>query len=142
MPETIEGNGQCACGAVTFVAKTLNPIVGACHCKMCRQWGGGPFMEVECGTEVFFTGEEHISIFNSSDWAERGFCKKCGSHLFYRFKEANLHMMPVGLFEDDSQFVFKKQVFIEEKPSYYHFANKTEDMTGDELVAQFSGASD
>ena len=23
----------------------------------------------------------------SSAWAERGFCKNCGSHLFYRLKE-------------------------------------------------------
>ena len=97
-------------------------------------------MEVDCGSDVSFSGEDNISIFNSSDWAERGFCKNCGSHLFYRFKEASLHMMPVGLFKDDSKFVFKKEVFIEEKPHYYRFANDTEDMTGDELVEQFSAA--
>jgi hypothetical protein len=140
MSETIEAKGQCVCGAVSFVASSMNPDVGACHCEMCRQWGGGPFMEVDCSSDVSFSGEDNISIFNSSDWAERGFCKNCGSHLFYRFKEANLHMMPVGLFKDDSKFVFKKQVFIEEKPHYYRFANHTEDMTGDELVEQFSAA--
>ena len=50
--------------------------------------------------------------------------------------------MPVGLFKDDSKFVFKKQVFIEEKPHYYSFANDTEDLTGDELVKQFMAASE
>lgn len=138
MSETIEGRGQCVCGAVSFVTNTMSTSVGACHCKMCRQWGGGPFMEVDCGTDVSFTGKENISIFNSSDWAERGFCKNCGTHLFYRLKEMNLHIIPVGIFDDDIEFVFEKQVFIEERPHYYQFANKTEEMTGDELVAQFS----
>jgi hypothetical protein len=142
MSETIKGKGQCVCGAVSFMAYNMNNSVGACHCDMCRQWGGGPFMEVDCGSEVTFKGEENISIFNSSDWAERGFCKNCGSHLFYRFKEGRLYMMPVGLFEDDSRFVFEKQVFIEEKPAYYSFANNTEEMEGDELVAQFASPSE
>ena len=142
MVETIAAKGQCVCGAVSFTTENMSVSVGACHCKMCRQWGGGPFMEVDCGTEVAYVGEENISIFNSSDWAERGFCKLCGTHLFYRLKEMNLHIIPVGIFDDDIDFVFEKQVFIEEKPSYYHFANKTEDMIGDELVAQFSGSAD
>ena len=138
MSETIEGRGQCICGAVSFIANNMSTHVGACHCNMCRQWGGGPFMEVECGSEVIFNGEENISIFNSSDWAERGFCKNCGTHLFYKLKEGNLHMVPVGLFKDDGHFVFKTQVFIDEKPAYYHFANETKEMTGDELMALFS----
>ena len=142
MSKTIEAEGQCLCGAVSFIAKNMSTEVGACHCGMCRQWGGGPFMEVECGSEISFTGSDSISTFNSSDWAERGFCKQCGTHLFYRFIEANLHMVPVGLFKDDSQFVFKQQVFIEEKPDYYHFANETNNMTGEELVAQFTANSE
>ncbi len=138
MSDSVEGKGRCVCGAVSFLAQNMSNSVGACHCDMCRQWGGGPFMEVDCGSEVTFSGEKNISIFNSSDWAERGFCKNCGTHLFYRFKQGNLHMIPVGLFEDDSHFVFEKQVFIEEKPHYYSFSNKTKNMVGDELVAQFT----
>ena len=138
MSEIKEAKGQCVCGSVSFTANKMNTSVGACHCKMCRQWGGGPFMEVDCGTDVSFSGEENISIFNSSDWAERGFCKNCGTHLFYRLKENKLHIIPVGIFDDDIEFVFDKQVFVEERPHYYKFANETVEMEGDELIAQFA----
>ena len=94
-------------------------------------------MTVECGTDVSFEGEESISIYNSSDWAERGFCKSCGSHLFYRLKEQKLYFMPVGLFDTEVDFVFEHQVFIDEKPSYYCFANETRDMTGAEVFAAY-----
>jgi len=79
-----------------------------------------------------------MSVYPSSDWAERGFCNQCGSHLFYRLKENNQHFIPVGLFDDDSQFVFDHQVFIDKKPSYYCFANETSNMTGAEVFAKYA----
>jgi hypothetical protein len=107
---------------------------------MCRRWGGGPFMEIDCGADVDIDGEGNVSVFDSSDWAERGFCRNCGTHLFYRLKESGQHMVPVGLFDDSAGLVFKGQVFVDEKPDYYEFANETKDLTGAELFAMF-GAS-
>ena len=52
MSDVTEGKGSCLCGAVRFTAKNMSKEVGACHCSMCRKWGGGPFMEVDCGAEV------------------------------------------------------------------------------------------
>jgi len=94
-------------------------------------------MEIDCGTEVSFEGEENISVYNSSSWAERGFCKKCGSHLFYRLKETEQHMVPVGLFDDQENFIFETQVFIDRKPSFYSFSNKTNDMTEKEIFEMY-----
>jgi hypothetical protein len=105
---------------------------------MCRKWTGGPFLVVECGSNVHFEGNDNISVFNSSDWAERGFCNKCGSHLFYRLKEAGQYFVPVGLFDDGEEWVFDHQVFIDEKPTYYSFTNKTKNLTGEEVFAQYS----
>lgn len=136
MSKEVIANGHCVCGAVQFTAKSMQTSVGACHCKSCRRWGGGPYMPVDCGTDVSFDGEENISIFASSEWAERGFCKQCGSHLFYRLKATQQHLMAVGLFDDDHPFVFDHQVFIDEKPLYYSFANTTSDKTGAELFAE------
>ncbi len=89
MSDVIVGSGSCLCGATLITAKSISKNVGACHCSMCRKWSGGPLMAVDCGTDVSFEGEENISVFKSSEWAERGFCNKCGSHLFYRLKESN-----------------------------------------------------
>ena len=132
-----EGKGRCLCGAVKFTAKNMKNNVDACHCGMCRRWGGGPLMVVGCGTEVAFEGEENITVYSSSAWAERGFCKKCGSHIFYRFKEINEHEIPVGLFENQDSFKFDLQVYIDRKPSFYSFANKTNEMTEVEVIERF-----
>lgn len=141
MSDMIEGKGSCLCGAISFTAKNINKNVRACHCKMCRKWGGGPLIDVDCGTDVTFEGEENISVFNSSEWAERGFCNKCGSHLFYRLKESKQYAIPAGLFDDDAKFVFDCQVFIDDKPSFYSFANKTSEMTGAEIFAKYAPPS-
>jgi hypothetical protein len=142
MTETMEARGRCVCGATNVTAKTVSRSVGACHCGLCRKWAGGPFMAVDCGTEVTFTGEDAISVFDSSEWAERGFCNKCGTHLFYRLKQNRQYFMPAGLFEDDSHFVLDHQVFVDEKPAYYAFANKTDNMTGAEVFAKFGASSE
>ena len=97
-------------------------------------------MAVNCGSEVSFDGEDKLSVFNSSDWAERGFCQQCGSHLFFRLKESNLHMIPAGLFEDQESFEFSNQVFVDRKPSFYSFANETKEMTEAKVFEAF-GAS-
>lgn len=136
--DAVERRGQCLCGKVTVTAKRASNDVGACHCDMCRRWGGGPFMEINCGTDIEFDGEEDVAIYGSSDWAERGFCRNCGTHLFYRLKGSGEHMVPVGLFEIGDNLEFKSQVFIDEKPGYYEFANKTKDFTAAEIIAMFS----
>ncbi len=138
MSNNVKASGQCLCAAVTISAQAMSTDVGACHCNMCRKWSGGPLLAVDCQSEVKITGKENVTVFDSSEWAERGFCNKCGTHLFYHLKQNDQYIIPVGLFGDNKDFNFDHQVFIDEKPHYYSFANKTKDMTGEELFAQFS----
>jgi hypothetical protein len=107
---------------------------------MCRKWGGGPLLAVECGSAVRFDSTDAISVFNSSDWAERGFCSKCGSHLFYRLKKEGHYVVPAGLLDGGEQWHLDQQIFIDEKPSFYAFANTTKNLSGAEVFAQY-GAS-
>lgn len=133
--------GSCLCKAVNFSTTSINHHIAACHCSMCRKWGGGALLGVECNEGVSFEGEESIGIYQSSEWAERGFCNKCGSHLFYRLKANNHYYVPVGIFDNGENLIFDLQVFIEEKPDYYAFANQTKNMTGEELFALFGSDS-
>ena len=142
MTELSEKIGSCLCGAVRVTAHNPSNRVGACHCGMCRRWGGGPFMEIDCGTDVSFDGEANIEVYDSSDWAERGFCKKCDRHLFYRLKQNRRHMVPVGLFDDQNNLVFEHQVFIDKKPAFYSFSNDTKNMTEAEIFAMFGPSED
>lgn len=142
MANEAERRGSCLCGAVLIAIKATRKTVSACHCSMCRKWGGGPLLTIECGSDVHFEGDDNISIFKSSEWAERGFCSKCGSHLFYRLKKGGHYEIPVGLLDGKEQWVLDQQIFIDEKPSFYSFANETKNLTGAEVFAQYSVPSE
>ena len=141
MTEELSLTGQCMCGAVKISASTKNPSVAVCHCNMCRRWSAGPFMEVTCQS-VTFEGDENIGRIRSSDWAERGFCTKCGSNLFYHLVESSDYQISAGLFEDQSLLKMSLQVFIDSKPQYYAFSNKTKMMTAAEVFAAFAPPPD
>lgn len=133
--------GGCLCGAVQVRARIAKRAFGACHCSLCRTWGGGPMLAVECEDAVEFAGQEHIATYASSTWAERGFCRVCGTHLFYRLRAGGLHALPLGLLEDSRGWHFSAQVFIDDKPEYYSFANPTSNLTGADVFA-LHGADD
>jgi hypothetical protein len=137
MTNAVHKTGKCLCGKVEVIAKTVNQHVHACHCNMCRLWNGGPTLSVHCGTDVSFSNKDSISVYQSCSWAELGFCKNCGSHLFYRSIDSGEYILQVGTFESDAGFVLDQQIFIDEKPDFYQFANKTRDMTAAEVFAQY-----
>ena len=130
--------GKCLCGKVKFTIGESVDEVGACHCEMCLRWSGGPLFVVDCSRELKFEGEENIVRYKSSDWAERGFCGSCGSNLFYFLKPADQYSISAGALDNQSGLKFTNQVFIDEKPGYYDFANQTKMMTGEELFALFA----
>ena len=141
MNELASNKISCLCGAVTLTTKPITQQFAACHCGMCRRWGGGPLLAVDCGTEVQFDGDEFVAVYNSSEWAERGFCKKCGTHLFYRLKDSQEYQIPVGLFEEAVALKFGLQVFIDRKPDYYTFADITKKMTEEEIYEMYAPKS-
>ena len=132
---TTERKGHCLCGAVKITAKQAPSHVGTCHCNMCRRWGSGAVLGLYFRNAVGIGGEEKGTHSPSFDWAERGFCKICGTHLLYRLKGSGEHMVCAGIFGDIDGLEFTSQVFIDEKPAYYSFAEDTKNMTGAELFA-------
>lgn len=136
-PQKNRLNGACLCKAVTVSIDAKCDDMGVCHCPKCQIWSGSAFAEVECGTDVSFTGVENISTFQSSSWAERGFCRTCGTHLFIRDNRTDEYGIPPGLFEDKSNFKFNRQVFYDKKPALYDFQNDTVKINSDYIYKHF-----
>ena len=131
--------GQCLCGGVKFSVALKSTDVDACHCAMCRSWAAGPFMGVMAASAPVFENDAHLGAYRSSDWAERVFCKNCGSSLVWRMANDHAHAaISAGAVHLPDDTAFTLQVFIDEKPGYYAFANKTKEMTGAELIAAFN----
>jgi len=132
------------CGAVTYTATPSNRSVGACHCSMCRQWSGGVFISMEAKPdEINFEGEENIATFKSSPWAERAFCKNCGSSLYYRITAPGPYQgvfyVGSGTLDDYGDLKFDGQLYIDAKPAAYSFAEHTKNMTKAEVEEMFGG---
>jgi hypothetical protein len=136
MSEKKIATGQCLCGSVT-VRAAVESKFDACHCKMCRTWGGGPLLAIHADTAEF-TGSDLIASYTSSDWAERAFCRRCGTHLYYRLKHDGGYVLPLGLLDDDLEAHFSEQIFIDRKPASYAFANETENLTESEAFAKYA----
>ena len=128
--------GTCLCKSVSIVSEDTTEFE-ACHCGMCRRWGGGPFLAVHCGPNVTITGGDCLKVFQSSDWAERAFCGNCGTHLYYYLKQPGEYIVPLGLFGVETGFTFKQQIFLDKKPDFYAFLNDTENLTEQQVFENF-----
>ena len=142
MSEPNKMTGSCLCNAVKVSAASNNKEIGACHCGMCRKWGGSALLVIDCGSDISFSGTENIARYQSSEWGERGFCSKCGTHLFYHLRQNDGYYIPAGIFDSQSNFVFDHQIFIDRKPEYYSFANDTKKMTEAEVMTMFASQSE
>ncbi len=133
--------GSCLCQKIKFSFLTNGSGFESCHCSICRKWNGGPALTIDVKSDLDITGEEFVQIYDSSEWAERGFCKSCGTNLFYRLKDENNPFcnFNLGLIDQQNEFSFKTQIYIDSKPSNYSFANNTKMLTEQEVIDLFQG---
>lgn len=111
--------GHCLCGAVTVTVTDTatarhDPNVGACHCRMCQRWSGGLFL---CFTAeaAAVTVRGDVARYRSSSFAERAFCPRCGSHVWFADVEpgaepAEYELMP-GLFDAARDWPLRSEVY-------------------------------
>ncbi|MBV0892145.1 GFA family protein [Paracoccus sp. Z118] len=112
-------NGACLCGAVTITAARWNGEVSACHCAMCRRWGGGIMAGfVAPADAVTVTGE--VARYASSDFAERAFCPRCGSGLWMRDNGGDYELSP-GLFDGAAAFPLVREVYADQAHRFAAF---------------------
>ncbi|WP_371397057.1 GFA family protein [Fretibacter rubidus] len=130
-------NGHCLCKGVSFTVDAPEHL-DSCHCGQCRRWSGGPNISLDF-SQVTFQNKQTLKWYKSSDWAERGFCDKCGSSLFYRLIDDPKKMtVCAGAVNNLSDKVtITKEFFIDEKPSFYELAGDRQKLTGAEVFALY-----
>lgn len=108
--------GRCLCGAVIIrVGGAHDPRPGACHCRMCQRWSGGLFLCFEAQPEaVKVTGE--VMRYASSDFSERAFCPRCGSHLWMRDTgdTAGVYDLMPGLFDAARDWPLRSEIYTDQ----------------------------
>ena len=76
--------GACHCGTVVFEVDTPLRDAIACHCTQCRKVSGHYWVASSVPVAAFrVLRDDGLRWFRSSEKAQRGFCKDCGSTLFW-----------------------------------------------------------
>jgi hypothetical protein len=103
--------GGCLCGAVRYEI-AAGPDTGIdpsavsgvyCDCSMCRKATGGGyaiFLSIPRHAVSYTSGSP--DLYRSSPIATRGFCKHCGSPLFYALDNDKLVSLTAGSLDDPS----------------------------------------
>lgn len=139
----MDRTGGCICGAVRFELTNDPQHTGACHCGMCRKFSGGVYLGVEVPkADMNITKDDGLQIYTSSGWAERAFCKTCGSALFYRITAPGpmqgVCHVGLGSLDDADGITLTEEIFIDRKPDGYAFKGETKQMTEAEVMAMFA----
>ena len=111
--------GGCQCGAVRYAWLEKPGHASVCYCRMCQKASGQPLMGFTGGSQ------EHLkwtrgapSVFKSSNMAERGFCRDCGTPLTYAFAGTGRISVTINSLDDPEAMPPSKQYGIEGKVSW------------------------
>lgn len=131
--------GHCLCGAVSITLESPARDVEVCQCDMCRRWGGS-FYAAQCGDNPRISGEDAITVYRSSEWAERAFCSKCGSNLWFRFLPTGGRSFSAGLFDAATGNGIEKEIFADEAAVWSKLEGNHPRQTGAEVIAEAKAA--
>ena len=137
MTENLTRTGQCLCGAVKYEVELNSNHVHICHCNICQRWGGGPALAVDHKANWKAQGEENLTWYNSSEWAQRGFCKTCGSHIAFKTNDGSYHGITAGSLDTQEGLEIDAHIFIDKKPPYFDFTDKSPRLTEEQFLKQF-----
>lgn len=116
--------GRCLCGGVRLTLKGALSTPTACHCGMCRRWHGAlgvyaGISRADCRIE----SEDRIRCYASSPKAERGFCRDCGSKLFWRRRGGESLDIAMGVIDPPTGLAVDRHIWVAHKGDYYDIAD-------------------
>ena len=122
--KTVRVTGGCLCGSVRYEAEANLQGAYYCHCRTCQRASGAPAeasLPVESGSLKFT--KKQPRYFQSSPFAERGFCPDCGSRLTYRMLSGESTTVTAGSLDHPEKIVPSTHYCVDTQLPWY----KTED---------------
>ena len=109
--------GSCLCGAVGLTANLPSKWCAHCHCSMCRKAHGAGYVTwvgFEQDQVSITKGADQLAWHHSSPGAQRGFCRQCGSSMFFRSERwaGELHIA-LGCIDDEMDRKPQANVFFD-----------------------------
>ncbi|WEX11571.1 GFA family protein [Chelativorans sp. AA-79] len=117
-------HGACLCGAVHFRAAGKLRGVVYCHCSQCRRQTGHHYAATDVeDARLTIEGAENLTWYAASDFARRGFCRICGSALFWKRNDADVTSIMAGSFDRPSGLKAEAHIFVADKGDYYEITD-------------------
>jgi len=117
--------GSCLCGCVAIELRgVLRPSV-ACHCVQCRKTSGHYVSATQVEPDqMVMTSDATLAWYQSSPKAERGFCNKCGSSLFWRHvADGGRVSVMSGSIDGETGLTTEHHIYVADKGDYYDIAD-------------------
>ena len=106
--------GGCQCGAVRYALLSAPTEASICHCRMCQKAFGNYFAPLAGVPNADLVwNKASPGTFKSSEAVERGFCRDCGTPLFFRYVETDRTSVSIGSLDDPTRVAPKIQYGIE-----------------------------
>jgi len=116
--------GRCDCGKVHFEVEDVRQTVTVCHCGQCRRTSGHVWASTHAPFEKLrFISDEGLTWYESSTYAKRGFCRYCGSSLFYRMNDEDGIGIAAGCLDGETGLEASKHIFVKDKGDYYEITD-------------------
>lgn len=112
--------GGCHCGAVRYMVTASLENAIMCHCQLCRKLHGhvSSYAQFDA-TALTMVRDEGLRWYRMSPKTDRGFCKECGSGLFWRPVKADHMALTPGTLDDSKDLKTAGQIFCADKGDYY-----------------------
>ncbi len=116
----MSASGSCLCGAIKYTIDGPLRQVTACHCSQCRKQSGHFYAATSAkDSDLSIHGGENLTWYEASDDARRGFCKKCGSALFWKPNGRDTTSILAGSLDNDAGIKIIDHIFAADKGDYY-----------------------
>jgi hypothetical protein len=116
--------GACLCGAVSFEVEGELKPGDACHCVQCRRQSGHYWASTNIPREKLVVhGMDEVTWFRSSEKVRRGFCRTCGSVLFWDPPHKDWTSIALGAFDTPTGTRLEMHIFVSQKGDYYEIAD-------------------
>lgn len=117
--------GGCLCGAVRYVCDGALRQVVFCHCSQCRKQTGLYYAATSVAKAAVQIDDAAAALrwFAASDFARRGFCGTCGSHLFWDpIGGADLSVL-AGSFDDPGALTAGYHICVAGRAGFYDISD-------------------
>ena len=112
--------GSCLCGDVRFELRGPLDGVMVCHCTQCRKQTGHHWASTHTAdVDLHLVSDRSLKWYRSSGEAQRGFCGRCGSSLFWKRDGQPVTSVCAGAIDGPTGLHIAGHIFVADKGDYY-----------------------